>query len=421
LPPAQGGGFLTVDPDTGWLWGTLPYIGASENTYIFKLKIRKRDDPLIESRIYDFSVTINGEVANTWLTDSDLGSIITGHPSLIEIKAETIINTTILYKLAPGSSLPDGLVLLPNGQLSGSAYFFESEASTQEYTFTVNAYSVDGQVSLFREFTLVIVQDSAPWDTIVFKAFSDDEDRSKIQQFLADSFILPVESLYRASDKNFGKAKYVEYAHMYGVSRKTLDIHAQAALRSHFRKTLVLGDIKVAVAKDPNGTPLYEVVYSQIIDDIARISERVPLNPLMSNPPVVDSIVQTGVYPNSITNMQNRVANVVGLENDYLPLWMKSEQENGEMLGYTAAWVIAHVLPGEGEKIAYRIKNKYAGLLNTIDFELDRYVISAPTESVGTTFDLGMTQVTTFDGGSTRFDVGSPAGHVLFPKRNILR
>jgi hypothetical protein len=143
----------------------------------------------------------------------------------------------------------------------------------------------------------------------------------------------------------------------------------------------------------------------------------------MSNPPVIDSVIQTGVYPNSITNMQNRVAEVVGLTNTYLPLWMKSEQADGERLGYTAAWVIAYVLPGQGEKIAYRIKDKYAGLLNTIDFDVDRYIVDVPTDSVGTTFDIDLGQVTTFDGNATTFDSRtlSDGGYVLFPKRNILR
>ena len=422
LPPAQGGGFLTVDPDTGWLWGTLPYVGAAENTYNFQLKIIKRDDPLIESRIYDFSVTINGEVANTWLTDSDLGSIITGHPSLIEIKAETIINTAIRYRLTSGSKLPPGLALLSNGQIVGSPYFFDTEPNSKVYTFVINAYSSNGQVSLFREYSLTVIQDSAPWDTILFRAFSPENDRPEVTQFLNDQYVLPQSILFRPNDRNFGKAKTVEYPHLFGVDRENLSVHVQAAQRSHYRKTLVLGDIKVAVAKNDDGEPIYEVVYSQIIDDISRISERVPLNPLMSNPPVVDSVVQTGVYPNSLTNMQNRVADVVGLENDYLPLWMKTEQQDGEVPGYTAAWVIAYVLPGEGEKAAYRIRQKYAGLLNTIDFELDRYVVNVLTASVGTTFDQSAPQATTFDGGATPFDsLSTSGGYVLFPKRNILR
>jgi hypothetical protein len=50
------------------------------------------------------------------------------------------------------------------------------------------------------------------------------------------------------------------------------------------------------------------------------------------------------LYPNSLENMRKRVGQELGVDYNFrlLPLWMTSQQQNGNTLGFTPAWVIAY-------------------------------------------------------------------------------
>lgn len=54
-------------------------------------------------------------------------------------------------------------------------------------------------------------------------------------------------------------------------------------------------------------------------------------------------------YPNSLENMRMRVEQELGVDNNFrkLPLWMSSQQLDGNTLGFTPAWVIAYTKPAE--------------------------------------------------------------------------
>jgi hypothetical protein len=71
--------------------------------------------------------------------------------------------------------------------------------------------------------------------------------------------------------------------------------------------------------------------------------------------------------------MRDQVIDTVGQISNILPLWMTSSQSNGEVLGFTPAWVIAYAKPGKGKQIAYYIGQDFASQLNVIDYEVDRY------------------------------------------------
>ena len=55
------------------------------------------------------------------------------------------------------------------------------------------------------------------------------------------------------------------------------------------------------------------------------------------------------LYPNSLENMRSRVQQELGFDNNFrlLPLWMTSQQLDGNTLGFTPAWVIAYTKPAE--------------------------------------------------------------------------
>ena len=149
--------------------------------------------------------------------------------------------------------------------------------------------------------------------------------------------------------------------------------------------------------------------------------------------------------------MRDQVIDVVGQISPLLPTWMTSKQSDGRVLGFTPAWVIAYVKPGEGARIVYNIQQQFGDQLNLVDFKADRYEIDRrmtyawepldpdsnegrwiPAPPAATTFDVGSNPDnvlgTYFDGGSTTFI--TPANtttttdvfdkYLLFPKTNIL-
>ena len=127
--------------------------------------------------------------------------------------------------------------------------------------------------------------------------------------------------------------------------------------------------------------------------------------------------------------MRDRVVDTVGQTNTVLPLWMTSKQTDGRVLGFTKAWVIAYVNPGESDRISYNIRTKFGEILNRVDFISDRYILDnqlthnwvvnedsvdggsfSPSPPLTTTFNADQTtnpttsgKETTFDGNSLRF------------------
>ena len=145
---------------------------------------------IVASDPYPFTLTISGAVNAEviWFTPSDLGSIENGATSMLVIKAENTGGRTLKYRLKPGAGptqlpypyvpgvynlLPQGLELLPSGEISGRVTFntfaidlgsttFDAtqsvtrNLSVQEttfdstFTFTVNAYAEDSQQILYN-------------------------------------------------------------------------------------------------------------------------------------------------------------------------------------------------------------------------------------------------------------------------------
>lgn len=115
---------------------------------------------IIASDPYPFTITISGAVNAEviWLTDANLGTIENGDISTLVIEAENVGGRTLSYRLRSGAfnELPQGLELLPTGEISGRVSFntfavdlgsttFDSNQTTWDssFTFTVNAYAED--------------------------------------------------------------------------------------------------------------------------------------------------------------------------------------------------------------------------------------------------------------------------------------
>jgi len=190
--------------------------------------------------------------------------------------------------------------------------------------------------------------------------------------------IIPNSLVYRPDDPNFGVATRVIYPHVFGLTAATLPDYVQSLDLNHYWKNLTLGPVRTAQAQDSAGNILYEVVYSEIIDNLVNnqgtsVSKSVDLAyPVTSRD---GSTEITTVYPNSLVNMRDQVVDEIGQISPALPLWMTSKQADGRVLGFVPAWVIAYVRPGESARVAYNIRTQFGEALNLVDFEVDRYIL----------------------------------------------
>ena len=123
-------------------------------------------------------------------------------------------------------------------------------------------------------------------------------------------------------------------------------------------------------------------------------------------------------------------------------------------LGFTKAWVIAYVNPGEADRISYNIRSQFGEILNRVDFISDRYILDNqltanwvpnedstdggnwnPSPALTTTFNVNQTTNPTSSGNPTIFDANatqftSPVDvygktdkydkYLVYPTNNIL-
>jgi Putative Ig domain len=449
LPPG-----LTLDPNTGWLYGYIPYGGVLSADYSFELIAREVANPLIYSDPYAFSLTITGPVNSdiVWLTPADpielakvpssLGEIDNGATSTFYVRAVNVSGIPLQYRLLSGSDsrLPQGLQLLPSGNIAGRVSFdtfvldgtyydgvyvapttFDVNLNTVHQpttfdmvaTFTVNAFSINGLVNVTKTFSITVVRRyTEPFDNLYIQAMPPQNDRDLLNNLLQNPSIFPPGLIYRNDDPNFGVATRVIYDHAYGLAPAILDEYVASLNLNHYWKNLILGNIKTAQAVDPGtGEVIYEVVYSEIIDNLVNnegvsVGKEVVLAfPIDRNTPQeLDA-----VWPNSLENMRDQVIDVVGQISNVLPTWMLSRQPNGQVLGFTPAWVIAYTNPGQSGQIAYNIQSQFGDQLNLIDFEVDRYeldnLLTRNWDRAGQHWTPQPPTLTTFDYGSANFNV----------------
>lgn len=388
LPPG-----LELNAETGWLYGYIPNLGLTELTYDFSVQAYDYYNPSIVSELYYYSLTTVGPISTniTWLVPDDLGAIINGAASTFYVRATNTANLALQYRLKSGSDsrLPQGLTLLPSGNIVGRVSFnnfsldnntttFDQDTTTFDltYTFTVNAYSINGLISVFNTFTIHVEQlYGEPYNNLYIECMPPVDDRALIISLVQDSSIFPPALIYRKDDPNFGIAKNVVYNHAYGLTAATLDDYVTALELNHYWKNLVLGQIKTAQALDELGNVLYEVVYSEVIDDMVNndgtpVGKEVVLAyPVDPNTPEEVDVV----FPNALEDMRVQVIDTVGQVSKILPRWMQSKQTDGRVLGFTPAWVIAYTNPGASGQIAYNIQQQFGTQLNLVDFKADRY------------------------------------------------
>jgi hypothetical protein len=179
-----------------------------------------------------------------------------------------------------------------------------------------------------------------------------------------------------------------------GIESVSAVKYVQAMSRNHYHKRLKFGDVKVNEAKDPvTQNTVYEIIYVDIIDDLEKdgrsISQTVELPNNInskvlisydsirvdSDIPFVSDSDHQRVFPNSIKNMRKRIQAVGDRDREFLPLWMRSIQDNGSVEpGYVKALPLCFCKPGSSPAVVARIKASGFDF-KTIDFVADRYII----------------------------------------------
>jgi len=386
---------LTGDPNTGWITGTPVINPDSISQFSFSVQVYKSNNPTIFTPFFNFSYIIENQINGivTWVSPTDLGQIYNGSTSILYVEAES--DVVLQYRLT-GGTLPPNLVLLPSGEISGVVAFQPTDniltaGTTTQFTFTIEAYSpLYPVVQSSQTFTIEVYQEyQQPTDTLYISCNPSLSDRNLINSLLTNTSLIPPEYLYRSDDPYFGVATSVVYEHAYGINASDFEQYVAAVTQNHYWRDITLGEIKVAQAiNETTGEVIYEVVYSEVIDNLVNLGEQYPNNANIYGASVPQSIywptfipldlgpwytsvteIYTSyevspsgqqfytsltpgeartLYPNSLPNMRNRVGQVLGqvYDSNLLPLWMTSQQVNGSTLGYTPAWVICYTQPG---------------------------------------------------------------------------
>lgn len=136
---------------------------------------------VVASPPYPFSITIAGDIDSevTWLTPTYLGEIENGSTSIFRVEAINSGGRALSYRLREGgfNELPQGLTLLPSGEIAGRATFntfaidlgsttFDATQSNitnldpttfdSTFVFTVNAYAADSEQPLYNLSEVVV-------------------------------------------------------------------------------------------------------------------------------------------------------------------------------------------------------------------------------------------------------------------------
>jgi len=457
LPPG-----LTLNTETGWLYGQIPSQVLGQIDYKFALRVYKRDYPDYISGLTYFTMTLVNDLRYfiSWDTPSDLGELKTGSISEKYVSASNGLGRNLIYTLVydddVDTKLPQGLSLNSDGLIVGRPSFeitaYDKGQTTfdvnvrqlgvligqttfdREYVFKVKASDSNGELVAYRTFKLTLAPDGyGPYESLYLKSQPGLEDKEIVRQAISNTDVIPNEILYRNSDPYFGRSRDLRMLLLSGIKASTMSQYIQAMSTNHYRKKFRFSNFKVARALNDDQSVAYEVVYAEILDDqMENLNTSAPsmidFTGRIKRDTTVDTskmIVDTNlssldgrtdkiVYPSSLINMRNKMIEDLSLSVlEPLPRWMTSKQEDGRIIGWVPAVVLAYVKPGEGDKVAFNIERNNSNI-NLVSFEVDRYILdnnlSKHYDATSGTYDESL--VTTFDSELGLFE--EPVGIVDF-------
>ena len=364
---------MTLDPETGYIFGFVPYQPAYSRTYNFTVKATKRDvaSGEVTTGTNVFSLTVKGETDSgiEWITDSDLGSIDTGIISELAVKAGGSAHT-LNYRLT-GGLLPPGLTVAQDGSVYGRVNY----GATGIYTATIAASDSHELSAVYRDFTITATETTATEYTEIYvRPFFTQERRASYQEFISNPYTFDSRLIYRYYDPNFGVQSNIKMVLEFGIEKIDLAHYVPALRESFYRRRFNFGDVKKAIARNSSGDVVYEIVYVDAVDNLAG-----------SSPVVYDD--ENIYYPGSVDNMRRQLS-LIPLEDDtyieideyHRPRFMRTPQSGDyRPPEYMRVIPLCYALPGQGDRIISRIK--LSGFdFKMLDFEVDRIIVQQSTD-----------------------------------------
>lgn len=330
-----------------------------------------------------------------------------------------------------------GLTLFDTGTTTfdGAAQTFD-----RTYRFSVLAIDQFKYSAVIGEFTLTIAESTERlYSNIYVQPYQKISSRDYFTNFINDATVFVPEKIYRLNDSNFGVQYKLQMLIYAGIETRVISDYVPVLNRNIKRKRFKMGEIKRAIAKEQGSNKtVYEVVYIEVLDEYqagklsAQSRIKLPRNRnaralvnqatnsvaqgLLSTPanlaklnkdepdrfrPAKDPYTadnnavfasgqdQEYAYPSSIINIRNNLRSLsvnnedgstiraITVENEFLPLWMKTAQNNKTpATGFINAIPLCYCKAGEGQTILENVKNSGFDF-GLIDYEIDRFLIDS--------------------------------------------
>jgi hypothetical protein len=167
----------------------------------------------------------------------------------------------------------------------------------------------------------------------------------------------------------------------FGIQELNKEEYFYPLLENFYRKRLRLGELKTAIAKDSNGTHIYDVIYVEVVDELVNSAgdSAAKQYHLERN----DEIY----YPGSIDNMRTSLQGItlndwtyVSVDERLQPKFMLTQNNDYRVKTYVKAVPICFTLPNKSSIILKRIKAS-GFKFNTVDFEIDRLFVRNTLDS----------------------------------------
>jgi len=302
-------------------------------TTVYTFTVRAISNTYSITRTFTISTNVNVDSSISWTTDSNLGTIGTGDISTLSIIA-TSNQGTILYTFKSGS-LPNGLKFnTSDGTIIGTVLL----QTPNTYTFTIQADN--GVMTDERTFTLTVIS-LCTTDYITVSIPISRRFYKEWNNMLCDISETSIASIYRSADSNFGIKQYPTIKLVNNL-RYTDSSIIKSTLLANEDLTFYVGGLDGAVARDSDGTIIYDVIYRKIIDPSSVTSNSVVMNN------------NTTFKPATITSLRNRLLTIGTDGDEKLPLWMTCLQtisDTSSVIGYIPCIEIAYLTPGTKESI----------------------------------------------------------------------
>lgn len=334
-----------------------------------------------------FILTTRGDEENSikFITSSDLGIIYPGYQSELAIQAKhTTRPLEIMYKVINGE-LPPGIQLQYDGTLTGKVpydfktifdFTLDNAVTTFDtlYEFTVQTSDMYGIGIAEQLFKITVQQpDLTKYTNIYAAPLLSATQRNSYAELITNETIFDSASMYRPHDSAFGVQHTPKLYIEHGIEQLNAASYVGAFTDYCYKKRFLFGDIKTKIAKDINGTYIYDVVYVEIIDPLIN-------NQGQSVAPYIDS--NNGIiYQNSVINMRAQLEAIaindvtIKVDEQMRPKFMRTVQSGiGSPLGFILAIPLCYALPTAGNEIVKRL-NLYNFDFKTINFEIDRLVV----------------------------------------------